>query len=357
MRINPTFRRINTLHRGTAVCLSFGIMVVVGLIDYATGYDLSFSTFYLVAIVSAFWFAGWATAILVAVLSIGIGVLGDWAAGMHESLILAWNGVITLTFYLIVLSLLAWLKTSYDTLEMNVRDRTLALREEIAERERLEKEILRISESERQRIGCDLHDNLCQHLTGTAIAALNVEQDLTDIGQHAAAADVKRLVTLVEESISLAREIARGLAPMHLEADGLLDIFQELAMTTRNHLKTHCEFEHDGSTWSADAATAIHLYRIAQEAVSNAVRHGKAKHIAIHIAANDGRIVLTIDDDGCGMAAAPHDGKGMGLLIMKHRATMIGASLTVDSVPTGGTIVTCTIHQPNLLTHDAHDDR
>ena len=72
---------------------------------------------------------------------------------------------------------------------------------------------------------------------------------------------------------------------------------------------------------------------------------------------NDGRIVLTIVDDGCGMAAAPHDGKGMGLLIMKHRATMIGASLTVDSVPTGGPIVTCTLHQPNLLTHDAHDDR
>lgn len=353
--MNPTFRRINTLHRGTGVSLSFAIMMVVGLIDYATGDELSFSAFYLVAIVAAFWFAGWSTAILVAVLSISIWVLGDWAAGMHKSLILAWNGVITLTFYLIVLTLLAWLKSSYETMEMHVRERTLALREEIAERERLEKEILRISESERQRIGCDLHDNLCQHLTGTAIAALNVEQDLTEIGQETAAADVRRLVALVEEGISLAREIARGLAPMHLEADGLLDIFQELAMTTRNHLKTDCRFDHDGTDWTADAATAIHLYRIAQEAVSNAVRHGKAKHIAIRIAATGGQVILTIEDDGCGLAAAPQDGKGMGLLIMKHRAAMIGASLSVDAVPAGGTAVTCTITQPNLPTRSDDD--
>jgi len=327
----------------------------VGLIDHATGYELSFSVFYLVAIAASYWLEGMGFAILISILSIGTWIVGDWTAGMHSTLILVWNGVITMTFYMVVLALLAWLKSSHETLETRIRERTVALRDEMAERERLEKEILRISENERQRIGHDLHDNLCQHLTGTAIAALNVEQDLGDMGQEQAAANVHRLVDLVEEGISLARDIARGLAPVHLETDSLMDIFEELAMTTRNHLKTECRFEHDGMVRTEDLATALHLYRIAQEAVSNAVRHGKAKQIIIRFSATDGQVVLTIKDDGCGLAAVPHEGKGMGLLLMKHRATMIGASLSVASVPEGGTVITCALKEPFLPDSAEHD--
>ena len=346
---------MNTLPRGVAIAVTFGMVAAVGLIDHATGYELSFSIFYLVAIAASFWVAGWGVAILVSILSIGIWVLGDWAAGMHSSFILAWNGVITMTFYMIVLGLLAWLKATRDTLESRIGERTAALREEMAERERLEKEILRISESEKQRIGCDLHDNLCQHLTGTAIAALNVEQDLTEMGQEAAAADARRLVDLVEEGISLAREIARGLAPVHLESEGLIDIFQELATATRNHLRTECRFDYEGVPRTEDAATAIHLYRIAQEAVSNAVRHGKAKHIVIRLAMTGARVVLTIADDGCGLGTLPTGGKGMGLLIMKHRAAMIGASLSVDNAPGGGTVVICAMKEPEFPTRFEDD--
>jgi len=344
--MNPTFRRINRLPRGIAIASTFGIVAAIGLIDYATGYELSFSVFYLVAIAASFWLAGARLAILVAILSIGIWILGDWTAGMRDSFILGWNAVITMTFYMIVLALLAWLKSSHDTLETRIRKRTAALRDEMAQRERLEKEILRISESERQRIGYDLHDNLCQHLTGTAIAALNVEQDLGDLGHEKAAADVRRLVDLVEDGISLAREIARGLAPVNLESGGLIDFFEELAMTTRNRLKTDCRFEYDGAVRTDDAATAIHLYRIAQEAVSNAVRHGKARHVVIRFSEAGGQVVLTVTDDGCGVAATPQEARGMGLLIMKHRAAMIGASLSLDSAPNGGTLVTCSLGNP-----------
>lgn len=329
--------------------------MAAGLIDYATGYELSFSVFYLVAISVTFWFVGRGMSILVAILSIGIWIFGDRAAGMHDSFILAWNGVITMTFYMIVLELLAWLKSSHETLETRIKERTATLREEMTERERLEKEIIRISESERQRIGYDLHDNLCQHLTGTAIAALNVEQDLVDKGLQTAAADVRRLVALVEEGISLAHEIACGLAPVHLKADGLMDFFEKLAITTRTHLKTECCFKQDGKVWIEDAATAIHLYRIAQEAVSNAVRHGKAQHVTIRFSETDGQAVLTIKDDGCGLSVVPHEGNGMGLLIMKHRAAMIGASLSVDSLPTGGTVVTCTMKKTSLPPRSKHD--
>ena len=353
--MNPTFRRINTLPRGIAIACTFGIVATVGLIDYATGYELSFSVFYLVAIAASFWLAGRRLAILVALLSIGIWILGDWTAGMRGSFILAWNAVITMTFYMIVLALLGWLKTSHETLEMRIKERTAALRDEMAQRVRLEKEIIRISESERQRIGYDLHDNLCQHLTGTAIAALNIEQDLAEAGHQTAAADARRLVDLVEEGISLAREISRGLAPVHLESDGLLDFFEELAMTTRKRLKTECRFEYDGAARTDDATMAIHLYRIAQEAVSNAVRHGKAKHVIIRFSGTGDQVVLTVRDDGCGLAVAPHEGTGMGLLIMKHRASMIGASLAVTSVPEHGTLVTCTVNKPCLPTHSPHD--
>ena len=355
--MNPIFHRLRTLPRRVAIFLTFGIVAAVGLIDHATGYELSFSVFYLVAIVASFWLAGRRLAILISILSIGTWILGDWTAGMHGSFTLVWNGVITMTFYMVVLALLAWLKSSHETLEMRIRERTAALRDEMGERERLEKEILRISESERQRIGRDLHDNLCQHLTGTAIAALNVEQDLADLGQEQAATDVHRLVDLVEEGISLAREIARGLAPVQLETDGLMDFFEELAMTTRNHLKTECRFEHDGEVRTGDVATALHLYRIAQEAVSNAVRHGKAKQIIIRFSETDGQVALTIQDDGCGLAAMPHGEQGMGLLLMKHRAAMIGASLSVDSVPDGGTVVACALNEPCLPTRSKHDVR
>lgn len=356
-RMNSISLQISTPPRGIAICLTSGIVVAVGLIDYATGYELSFSVFYLIAIVTSFWLVGRTQAVLISILSIASWILGDWAAGMRysSSFILAWNAVITMTFYMIVLALLARIKSSQDTLEMRIKERTAALRDEMAENRRLEKEILRISESERQRIGYDLHDNLCQHLTGTAIAALNVEQDLADMGNEKAAGDVRRLVDLVEDGISLAREIARGLSPLHLESEGLMDCFEELAMTTRNRLKTDCRFECDLTLRVEDAATAIHLYRIAQEAVSNAVRHGKAKHIIIRFSEAGDQVELTIRDDGVGLTPGPLEGRGMGLLIMKRRAAMIDADFSVDSVPAGGTAVTCAFKKSCPPTRSEHD--
>jgi len=324
------------------MAFTFLTMIAVGLADYLTGYEISFSVFYLVSISTALWFVGRGFAIFISGLSVASWILGDWAAGApySSSFILVWNAVITMAFYAVVVWLLSWLKASQETLELRIQERTAALIDEMAERGRLEKEILAISEREQRRIGCDLHDNLCQHLTGTAIAALIVEQDLTEMGQDKPAHDVKRLVTLVEEGISLAREIARGLSP--LAPQGLLDAFEELAMTTRNRLKTECRFEHYGAV-PVDDAAAIHFFRIAQEAISNAVRHGRAKRVLIRFTAAEDRIVLVIEDDGCGLPSPLPEGKGMGLRIMKHRASMIGAVLSVGRAPTGGVVVTCSL--------------
>lgn len=355
--MNLSALRIKPLPRVIAIPLTLMIVVAVGLIDYLTGYELSFSVFYLIAISLSLWLVGRGVAVFVSVLSIATWIIGDWAAGMrYSTFIITWNALITMTFYMIVLWLLSWLKSSQETLETRIKERTAVLRDEMAERERLEKQILGISEQEQQRIGCDLHDNLCQHLTGTAIAALNVEQDLADMGLGKAAGDVRRLVDLVEEGITLAREIARGLSPVQLEPEGLMDAFEELAATTRRRLKTECHFEHEGPVQMDDAAAGIHLYRIAQEAVSNAVRHGRAKHILIRFTATGDQAVLMIRDDGCGLTSPPPEDKGMGLRIMKYRAAMIGASLAVDSGPEGGTCVICSLHNKCQPTSPAKDD-
>ncbi len=337
--------------------LTFVILVAVGLADYLTGYEISFSAFYLVAISVALWLVGRSFAILISALSIASWILGDLAAGARysSSFILVWNAVITMSFYLIVVGLLSWLKSSQENLEKRVAERTAALRDEMSERKRLEKEILAVSEREQRRIGCDLHDNLCQHLTGTAIAALIVEQDLDGMGLGKPAGDIKRVVNLVEEGISLAREIARGLSPVQLEPQGLMNAFEELAATTRNRLKVECRFERSGPALVDDAATANHLYRIAQEAISNAVRHGQSKHITIRFSATDDHIVLAIKDDGRGLPSRLPEGRGMGLRIMKHRASMIDAGLSVALAPLGGTVVTCSLANKNHATSSAQD--
>lgn len=337
--------RIKTLSRRRVVTLSFFIMIAVGLADYLTGYDISFSVFYLLAIGVAVWFVGRRFAILISALSIATWLAADWAAGAtySSSFTLVWNAVITLVFYMVVVWLLSLLKSSQETLEERVRQRTVALTEEILERERLEKEILSITEREQQRIGCDLHDGLCQHLTGTAIAGLLVEQNLTEANLPTAAKDVKRLVDLVEEGISLARDIAHGLAPIQFDPRGLTDALQELAATTRERIKIDCRFECDSLVLVDDTATVMHLYRIAQEALNNAVRHGRANCIIIRFSAVAECMVLVIKDDGCGLPSLPSEGKGIGLRIMKHRATMIGASFSASRDPAGGTIVMCSL--------------
>jgi hypothetical protein len=152
--------------------VSLGFLALVGEIDYWTGFEIYFSVFYLLGIGLATWFVGKRYGLCLSVLSVVVWILGDLAAGAHYSspFIPIWNSTILLTFYGIVVWLLASLHSIQKDLENRVRQRTQALTEEMAERERLEKELLEVSEREQRRIGRDLHDSLCQHLTGTALA-------------------------------------------------------------------------------------------------------------------------------------------------------------------------------------------
>ena len=328
--------------RAVLAALAVGIVGVIGLVDYATGFETSFSIFYLLAIGLAAWFVGRGFAIVVSILSVAVSLAGDLANGAHFSspFVPAWNSIILLVFYLVVVWLMTILSSLQKALEARVRQRTAALQEEMAERERLEKEILEVGEREQRRIGRDLHDSLCQHLTGTALAGQVLREKL-DAGSRPEAADAAKIIELVEEGILMARGMARGIYPVDMEAEGLMNAFRELSASISKWSKVACIFERASPVLIEDAAIATHLYRIAQEAVSNAIRHGNPGRIVISLEVQKGRLILTIEDDGTGLPDGWQKRKGLGTRIMAHRAAMIGGEFSIDLNPTGGTLVKC----------------
>jgi len=242
---------------------------------------------------------------------------------------------------------LAKLRALYGELEARVQQRTAALTDEMADRQRLERELLDVSEREQRRIGHDLHDSLGQHLTGAALAVQVLEEKLT-IGGFAEAADASKAVELVEQGILLSRKLAKGLHPIEMEADGLMHALEELATTSSDLFKISCSFECDSPVLIRDASTSAHMYRIAQEAISNAVKHGKARNVVIQLESLDDGITLRVRDDGLGLPEVPPKTEGMGLRIMAHRARMIGASFIAQRDKSGGTTVDCVLaHRDN----------
>jgi PAS domain S-box-containing protein len=211
---------------------------------------------------------------------------------------------------------------------------------DITERKHLEKTILEISAREQRRIGQDLHDGLGQHLTGIAFMSKVQEQKLLEKGLPEAA-DAGKIVNLVNEAIHKTRELARGLLPVVSDAQGLMSALQQWAGEVEDLFAVSCRFQCLTPVLIHDDTVATHLYYVAREAVNNALKHGQASQIVIRLAADQHQGALTIQDDGCGIGSLVPGNKGMGLHLMNYRARMVGGSLEVQRVPTGGTVVTC----------------
>ena len=329
---------------------SFVTVFIVGLVDYATGSEITFSVFYLLAVGLAAWFVGKGFAAFISVFSVVVSLAGDFAAGGHYSspLVSWWNASIVLAFYLVAVVLLDRLRSLNRDLEARVRQRTTALTEEMTERERVERELLEISDREQRRIGQDLHEQLCQHLTGTALAGQVLEEKLAARSLPEIGPTRTRWLTLIEEGIALSRKLAKGLHPIEMQADGLMQALEELAATTSELFKVSCRFECDSPVLIHEAAVSGHLYRIAQEAFSNAIKHGKARSIIISLETLEEGIALRVQDDGTGLPDLPPKNAGMGLRIMAHRAGMIGGMFHARRGDSGGTVVSCIIgqHEP-----------
>jgi PAS domain S-box-containing protein len=241
---------------------------------------------------------------------------------------------------------------SVEPIELDGVSCALCIAHDVTERRELERELIEISERERQRIGYDLHDTLGQQLAGIAFLSKVLEQRL--MARHAAeAAQAAQIVTFVNQAIEQARTLAGGLAPVTLETYGLVFALQELAASVEALFHCSCKVSSHHAIHITDHAVAIHLYRIVQEAVNNAIQHGKASQITITLSVRrEGGMILMVHDNGVGLPTDVAKRHGMGLRIMHHRARMIGAIFEVQRGACAGTYVSCTLDNPALLSVD-----
>ncbi|HVT80736.1 MAG TPA: sensor histidine kinase, partial [Phycisphaerae bacterium] len=211
---------------------------------------------------------------------------------------------------------------------------------DITERKQLEKEILEISEREQRRIGQDLHDGLCQQLTGIAFLMQALQQKLAN-SNASEAEQAAQISSLLKEAVTQARNLSHGLYPVDPQPDGLMVALRELASSVRSFFNIECIFRCPSSVMIADNSAATHLYRIVQEAVQNAIRHGKASRVTIDLVTTRNGIQISVTDNGIGFPNPDQLKSGMGLRTMNHRAHAIGAQFSVGRLPAGGSRVTC----------------
>jgi two-component system, NarL family, sensor histidine kinase UhpB len=208
-------------------------------------------------------------------------------------------------------------------------------------RKRLEeREIIEIAHREQQRIGSDLHDGLGQELTGIALMLRGIGAQLRKEGS-AVCPDIEDVIGLVNAAIENTRALARGLSPVRSEPDGLQTALQALAARATERYGVPVAFQARIERHPPlDAKSATHLYRIAQEALTNAMRHGGATQVKILLTASGRALQLKVTDNGRGFPGAARDGSdGLGLKIMRHRAEMLGGKLQLAAGPARGTIV------------------
>ncbi|MFN7138600.1 MAG: response regulator [Limisphaerales bacterium] len=218
---------------------------------------------------------------------------------------------------------------------------------DITEHKRLEREVLQISEMEQRRIGQDLHDGICQHLAGIELLSEVLERNLEKFSEPHAR-QVSKIAEHVRAVIGETRSLARGLSPVVLESEGLMAALSELAASTEKLFGVKCQFVCTQPVYVHELITATHLFRIAQEAVTNAIKHGKAKEVEISLALKLDKVVLAIKDNGTGFSPAQQKASGMGLRIMQYRAGMIGANLLIQRQTSGGMNVICFLPNPAL---------
>jgi signal transduction histidine kinase len=224
----------------------------------------------------------------------------------------------------------------------------------VIRRKELEYEVLQIAAGEQRRIGQELHDSVGQELTGLGLMANALDQRLQTAKVETQIMD--RLTSGISRVQEHVRTLSHGLIPVPIEAKGLLAALEDLAVDTTERSGVPVHFSSPDQLSVGDHAVATHLYRIAQEAVNNALRHGHPENINLTLHGKGSSLSLTIEDDGVGIRYPLPDNRGKGLQIMQHRAEQIGGVLQLRRRKEGGTIVTCTLtHNPQQVPNDDPD--
>ena len=221
---------------------------------------------------------------------------------------------------------------------------------DISERKSLQQELLSIADAEQRRIGQDLHDDIGQELTGLGMKAETLSEIMTDrqIPERDLAADI---VVALDRTRGKVRALSRGLVPVEIDSSGLAAALDELTTRLGDLHHCACVFECRDRSVEIDARQATQLYHIAQEAITNALKHAQAKNIKVTLAVGLASIRLTVCDEGIGIADERKRPDGMGLRIMSYRAGLILGKLDIRRSDTGGTLVSCLV--PRGLEHGA----
>lgn len=227
---------------------------------------------------------------------------------------------------------------------INERQARNDLEHETAARLRLEHEVTRVSEAERCKLGAELHDDLCQHLTAALLGCAVWDNQATTKTQTAEMlATMTRIKEMLEAALASAHNVARGLCPLCMDQSGLSKALARLCQGVQERDRIICQFNTDNDFEITDNETGLHLFRIASEAVTNAVKHAHCQRIVVLLQRESNTVVLSISDDGRGMPQDYDADSRLGCSIMAYRASMIGGTLEINSAHGKGTIVTCRI--------------
>jgi len=245
------------------------------------------------------------------------------------------------------------LRQSHEELELRVRQRTSdlsiannQLKSALAERRRLEHELLEITDKERRRIGLDLHDDLGQKLAGIAFISKSLEVRLSR-RRSKEAPEAANLHGLIQETITQTRALSHDMVAMDLQEGDIGAAMEGLVAHVKHTFGLSCRFYSQTAGSEIDANSVRELYKITQEAVLNAITHGKATRVEIRLTQDGGQYRLSITNDGTPLPPEIRANPGMGLRIMKYRANLIGGSLEIKAGEDGGAVVTCSLAAPN----------
>lgn len=313
-------------------------LLVVGVIDYVTPWRFSLFMFYAFIIFGVAWARGLRDALPFAVCCLTV----SWFANVSTYPFADFRGYVwsaanrAVAFFFVA---------ACGNAVRSYREEAHARVEEMARTRRLEREILRTGESEQRRIGQDLHDGVCQNLSAINCATEILKRALEADGAPQAA-DAEHIQRMLQETIVELRNLAHAISPVNLTAEGLPAAIEGLVATTNQLRQSSVSFYSDEEIGITDPVVAIHLYRIAQEALSNAMKHARASHVAVSLKRAADALTLTISDDGAGLPESATRSTGMGLHTMEYRANLIGATFSADGNESGGVSVTCVLPAP-----------
>jgi signal transduction histidine kinase len=318
------------------------MIVVIGFLDYLSGRDVTLFLLYALPIFLTAWYADRQWALACAVLS----AIAWWAANFGDHTFSTDLGYSTAAATR--LAYFGFVAIGGAALRAQ-RDADRARMDALEQNSVLKHEILRISEREQQRIGQELHDGLCQYLAAIACSAKCLRDDLEArvLPEAAAATEIEKLLN---DAVQQTRSLARNMFPVQMDETGLPAALEELAATTNRLMPAAVTFESEGEIRIANPQMAMHLYRIAQEALNNAMKHGHARNIVIGLYGNEERLRLVVSDDGRGFGEKPQLQAGMGMKTMQYRAREIGADLGIGTTAGAGSTVTCTVPLAESLT-------